>query len=60
MLVYELGMPVPAQQHTEIVKPGHNTLKLYAIDQKNREVGFVLTNMIQERVLQVLHLLGHG
>ena len=60
MLIHELRMAVPAQQHTKVVKPGDHALKLDAIDQEYGEVGLVLPNMVQERVLKVMSLLIHG
>ena len=34
MLVDELRMSVPAQQHTEVVEPGDDSLQLHAVDQE--------------------------
>ena len=35
VLVDQLGLAVPAQQHAEIVEPSDVALKLYAVDQKD-------------------------
>ena len=34
MLVHELRVTVAAQQHTEIVEPGHDALQLHAVDRE--------------------------
>jgi hypothetical protein len=61
MFVDELRMSISPQQHAKIVKPGHDPLQLYAIDEKNREGDFGLAYMIEEGVLQVLCAIGcHG
>jgi hypothetical protein len=36
MLVDELGMPVSAQENTEIVEPSDDALKLDAVHEENR------------------------
>src|SRR5262245_61148043 len=54
VLVNELRMPVPSQQHAEIVEPGHDALKLDAVDEKYRERGLCLANMIEKSVLKAL------
>lgn len=37
MLIDELGMTIPAQQHAEIIEPGYDALELDPIDQENRQ-----------------------
>ena len=46
MFVDELGMPVTPEQHTKIIEPGDDALQLHTIDQKNRERGFVFSDVI--------------
>src|SRR4051812_16696692 len=48
VLVDELGMPIPAQEHAEIIEPRHNALKLYAVHEKDRERNLVLADVIEE------------
>ena len=57
MLVNELRVPVAAEQDAEVVEPSHDTLKLDAIDEKDRQRDLVLAAMVQERVLEVLSAL---
>jgi hypothetical protein len=45
-------MPIPAQQHTEIVEPGHVALQLNAIHEKDGQRSLVLANMIEKGVLK--------
>lgn len=54
MLIYELRVTVPTQQHTKVVEPAHDPLELHAVDQKDCEWGLVLSHVVQERVLKVL------
>jgi hypothetical protein len=46
MLVDELGMSIPSQQHAEIVEPSHHTLQFDAIHQKNGERDFAFADVI--------------
>src|SRR5690554_4803743 len=60
MLVNKLGLGVPTEQQTEIVEPRDDALQFDAVDEKDRHGDFLLTNVVEERVLQVLHLFtGH-
>lgn len=59
MFVDELRVPVAPQQHTEIVKPSHDTLKLHAIDEEDRQRRLLLTDVIQKSVLKILRALSH-
>jgi hypothetical protein len=36
MLVDQLALPIPAQEHAEIVEPGDHALQFHAVDQKDR------------------------
>jgi hypothetical protein len=47
-------MLVAAQQDAEIVEPGDDALELDSVDQENRHRGLVLTNMVEEDVLEIL------
>src|SRR5215467_1656557 len=58
VLVDELGMPIPSQQHAEIVEPGHNALQLDAVHQKDGEWDFAFADVIEEGVLQILRTIG--
>src|SRR3954453_20921269 len=51
MLIDKLRMPVPPQQHAEVIEPGHHALQLHSIHQKNGERNFALSDMIEECVL---------
>ncbi len=59
MLVNELHLAVAAQEHTEIVEPGDDALKLHTVDEEDGERGLCLADSVKERVLQVLFLI-HG
>src|SRR5438552_951301 len=48
MLVYELGMTIPPQQHTEIIEPSNDPLQLNSIDEKDRQRDFGLSNMVEK------------
>ncbi len=52
MLIDELGVAVTAKQHAEAVEPGDDALELDAVDEEDREGNFLLTDMIEEGVLQ--------
>src|SRR6516164_2568071 len=54
VLVDELGMPVASQQDAEIIEPGHYPLQLDPVHQEDRERGFVLTDVVEEGILQIL------
>jgi hypothetical protein len=54
MLVDELGVSIPAQKDTEIVEPRDDALKLHAVDQKDRQGNFVLPDIIEKSVLEIL------
>src|SRR5476649_144117 len=60
MLVDQLGLAVPAQQHAEIVEPGDIALKFDAIDQEYRDRGFAFADGVEERVLKILLFFTHG
>ena len=59
MLVNELDLPVPFQQHAEIVEPGYNALELDPVHQKDGDGDLVLPDMVQKRILKVLFFLCH-
>src|SRR5215468_625776 len=52
VLIDELDLTVPAQQHTEIVEPGDDALQLDAVDQEDRQGSFGLADRVEECVLQ--------
>ena len=54
MFIDKLGVTIAAQQHTKVVKPGHDALKLDAVDEKNRQRYFLFADMIEKRILQIL------
>ena len=58
VLVDELRVAVPTQQHAEIIEPGHDALELHAVHQKYREWNFALADVIEKRVLEILCALG--
>src|SRR5215212_9491637 len=45
VLIDELRMPIPAQEHTEIIEPCHHALKLNAVHEKDRERNLVLADV---------------
>jgi hypothetical protein len=51
---------VAAQEDTKIVEPRHDALQLDAVDEKDREGGLALADVIEKRVLKVLSAIcGH-
>ena len=58
MLVDQLRMAVAPKQHAEIVEPSDETLQFHPVDEKNRDRRLGLAHVVQERVLEVLRLLG--
>src|SRR6185369_7006242 len=61
VLVDELGMPVPPQQHAEVIEPGDNALQLHSVHQKDGEGNFGFADVVEEGVLQILRTIGgHG
>ena len=60
VLVDELGVAVPAQQHGEIVEPGNDALQLHAVYEEHRHRRLAFADVVQEDVLHVLRLFaGH-
>jgi hypothetical protein len=54
-------MPVAPKQDAKIIEPTHNALQLDPVDKKNRQRSFVLANVVEKRVLQVLSFFSrHG
>jgi hypothetical protein len=51
MLVDQLRVTVAPKQQTKIVEPGHDTLELYSVDQKDRQWRLRFANVIKEGVL---------
>src|SRR4051812_49112596 len=58
VLVDELGVSIPPEQHAEIIEPGHDPLQLHAVDQKDRQRRLTLADVIEEGVLQILCAFG--
>src|SRR5262249_44593263 len=58
MLVDELGMSIPPQQHAEVIKPGHNALQFDSVHQENGEWYFAFADVIEKGVLQILRTIG--
>src|SRR5215213_4601825 len=54
VLVDELRMAVPAQQHAEVIEPSDHPLELDAVHEKDRERNFILPDMVEKGVLKVL------
>ena len=59
VLVHELRVAVAPQQHTEIIEPCDDALQLDAVDQEHRHRCLVLSNVVEECVLEVLRALCH-
>jgi len=54
-------VPVPSQQHAEIIEPGHHALQFDAVHQKDGERYFAFADVIEESILQILRTIGgHG
>src|SRR4051794_7813799 len=51
VLVDELRVPIPPQQHAEIIEPGHDPLQLDSVDQKDRQRRLTFSDMIEKGVL---------
>ena len=51
VLVDELRMAVPPQQHAEIIEPRNNALQLDPVHQKDRERNFRFADVVEESVL---------
>src|SRR5208282_2357984 len=58
MLIDKLRMMIAAQKYREVIEPGHNPLQFHSIDQKYCDRRLVLSNVVQEYILQVLRFLG--
>src|SRR5207247_1895357 len=58
VLVDELRMAVPPQQHAEIIEPGDHALQLHPVHQEDGEWGLVLSHVIEEGILQILRAIG--
>lgn len=54
MLVNELGVTIPPEQHAEIVKPGDHALQFHTVDKEYRQRDFVLSDVVEKRILQIL------
>jgi hypothetical protein len=54
-------MRISPQQDAKIIEPCNDALQLDAVYKENGHRGFVLSDMVQEHVLDVLRFLaGHG
>src|ERR1700723_3411879 len=58
VLIDQLRMSVAPEQNTEIIEPSHETLQFHPVNEKNRDRRLGLPYVIQERILEVLRLLG--
>lgn len=54
MLVDQLGMGITAQEDREIVKPSHDPLQLYPVDEENGDGDFVAANVVEKDILDAL------
>src|ERR1700733_12044118 len=52
-------MRVAAQQDGVIIEPGDDALQFHTVDQKNSDRRFVLANIVQENLLNVLIFIAH-
>jgi hypothetical protein len=50
---------IPPEQDREIVEPGDDALQFDAVDEEDGNGRFVLADVVQEDVLNVLIFLGH-
>ena len=57
MLVDQLRMTVAAQKNREIIEPGHDSLKLDAIHQEDRNRCLIFADVVEEHVLKVLRFI---
>src|SRR5262249_21270724 len=61
VLIDELGVCIPAQQHREIVEPGDDALQLHPADEIDRHRRLVLADVVEKDILDVLGFRGgHG
>jgi len=44
-------MSVAPEQNAKVIEPGYNPLKLYTVDEENRERRFILSYVIEKCVL---------
>src|SRR3984957_14780833 len=58
VLIDKLRMSVAPKQDAEIIKQSHKPLQFHPINEKNRDRRLRLSHVIQERILEVLRLLG--
>src|ERR1041384_6011615 len=58
VLVDELRVPVPPQQHAEIIEPGDDALQFHAVHQKDGERNFAFADVIEKSVLEILRTVG--
>jgi hypothetical protein len=58
VFVDELGVPIPAKENAKIIEPRHDALQFDPVYQKDGERDLILSQVIQERVLQVLRAFG--
>src|SRR5262249_55121388 len=58
VLVDELRVAVPTQQHAKIIEPGNDSLQLDAVHQEDRKRRLALADVIEEGVLQILCAIG--
>src|SRR5690606_25033240 len=56
VLIDQLRLSVTTQKQTEIVEPGDDTLKLDTVHEEDRDRDFLLANVVEKGVLQVLLL----
>lgn len=54
MLIDKLTLAITPQQYAERIKPGDNTLQFNAVYQEDSQWHFVLSDMVQKGVLEVL------
>jgi hypothetical protein len=58
MFIDELGVAVTAKENAEAVEPRDDALELHAVDEKYGEGNFLLTDVVQERILKAWRAFG--
>src|SRR5262245_24970045 len=58
VLVNQLRVAIPTQQHAKIIEPRDDALELHSVYQKDGERRLVFADMIEEGVLKVLRAVG--
>lgn len=59
MFIDELGLPIAAQENTEIIKPSDHTLQFYTVNEKYGHRCFRFSNRVEKDVLKIMGFVRH-